>query len=175
MPQAGEHDIRRGVSGRTMPRSCAYDDQAEPAHCSRNEQRPHSSLQTKCCCVGAKPKNYARLGKNFACFRATLELQLAREFHRPVVSFDVCYTFLLYKLKMATNSTRFQVDTAADGKQVLSVAGDWTVWTVASIEQSLKDSKVRHDATLDVSQLETLDTSGAYLIDRALGAREGND
>jgi phospholipid/cholesterol/gamma-HCH transport system permease protein len=76
---------------------------------------------------------------------------------------------------MATNSTRFQVDTAADGKQVLSVAGDWTVWTVASVEQQIKDSKVRHDATLDVSQLETLDTSGAYLIDRALGAREGND
>jgi phospholipid/cholesterol/gamma-HCH transport system permease protein len=76
---------------------------------------------------------------------------------------------------MATNSTRFQVDTAADGKQVLSVAGDWTVWTVASIEQSLKDSRVRHDATLDVSELDHLDTSGAYLIDRALGAREGND
>jgi phospholipid/cholesterol/gamma-HCH transport system permease protein len=76
---------------------------------------------------------------------------------------------------MPATSTRFQVDTAADGKQVLSVAGDWTVWTVASIEERLRASKVRHDATLDVSELEKLDTSGAYLIDRALGAREGND
>ena len=76
---------------------------------------------------------------------------------------------------MSPNSTRFQVDTAADGKQVLSVAGDWTVWTVAGIEQSLRASKVQHDAVLDVSGLDKLDTSGAYLIDRALGALEGND
>jgi phospholipid/cholesterol/gamma-HCH transport system permease protein len=76
---------------------------------------------------------------------------------------------------MASSSTRFQVETADDGKQVLSVAGDWTVWTVAEIQQSLRGSKVRHDAELDVSDLGKLDTSGAYLIDRALGALEGND
>ncbi len=76
---------------------------------------------------------------------------------------------------MAVNSTRFQVDTAADGKQVLSVAGDWTVWTVAAIQEQLRATKIRFDATLNVSELEKLDTSGAYLIDRALGALQGND
>jgi phospholipid/cholesterol/gamma-HCH transport system permease protein len=76
---------------------------------------------------------------------------------------------------MAVNSTRFQVDTAADGKQVLSVAGDWTVWTVASVEEQLRNTKVAYDAILDVSKLDKIDTSGAYLIDRALGALEGND
>lgn len=76
---------------------------------------------------------------------------------------------------MASSSTRFQVDTADDGRQVLSVAGDWTVWTVADIEQSLRASKISFDAELDVSELGKLDTSGAYLIDRALGALQGND
>src|SRR5262245_17729678 len=76
---------------------------------------------------------------------------------------------------MALNSTRFQVETADDGKQVLSVAGDWTIWTINRVESALRASRVRHDATLDVSALERMDTSGAYLIDRALGALEGND
>ncbi|MEQ1609256.1 MAG: MlaE family lipid ABC transporter permease subunit [Hyphomonadaceae bacterium] len=76
---------------------------------------------------------------------------------------------------MTSNSTRFQVDTAEGGKQVLSVAGDWTVWTVAQIEEKLRNTKVAYDAILDVSQLEKVDTSGAYLIDRALGALEGID
>jgi phospholipid/cholesterol/gamma-HCH transport system permease protein len=76
---------------------------------------------------------------------------------------------------MALNSTRFQVDTAADGKQVLSVAGDWTIWTINRVENQLRSTKVRHDAILDVSGLDRIDTSGAYLIDRALGALEGVD
>lgn len=76
---------------------------------------------------------------------------------------------------MALNSTRFQVETADDGKQVLSVAGEWTIWTIGRIESDLRASKVRHDAVLDVSGLDRIDTSGAYLIDRALGALEGND
>ena len=72
-------------------------------------------------------------------------------------------------------STRFQVDTTEGGKQVLSVAGDWTIWTVAQVEEKLRNTKVAYDAILDVSQLEKIDTSGAYLIDRALGALEGID
>lgn len=72
-------------------------------------------------------------------------------------------------------STRFQVDTADGGKQVLSVAGDWTIWTVAQIEEKLRNTKIAYDAILDVSELEKIDTSGAYLIDRALGALEGID
>ncbi len=76
---------------------------------------------------------------------------------------------------MTGNATGFQVETAADGKQVLSVAGDWTVWTVALIEEKLRHTKIAYDAVLDVSKLERIDTSGAYLIDRALGALEGID
>jgi phospholipid/cholesterol/gamma-HCH transport system permease protein len=76
---------------------------------------------------------------------------------------------------MAINSTRFQVDTTAEGKQVLLVAGDWTVWTVAEIEEKLRNTKISYDAILDVTELEQIDTSGAYLIDRAFGALEGVD
>lgn len=76
---------------------------------------------------------------------------------------------------MAINSTRFQVEAAPDGRQVLLVAGDWTVWTVASVEEKLRTTKISYDAILDVSELERIDTSGAYLIDRAFGALEGMD
>jgi len=76
---------------------------------------------------------------------------------------------------MAINSTRFQVDAASDGRQVLRVAGDWTVWTVAEIAEKLSNTRIAYDAILDVSELERIDTSGAYLIDRAFGALEGVD
>ena len=76
---------------------------------------------------------------------------------------------------MASAATRFQVETADDGKQVLSIAGDWTVWTVALVEEQLRKTKISPDAILDVSALERLDTSGAYLIDRAFGALDGID
>lgn len=76
---------------------------------------------------------------------------------------------------MAGNPSQFQVDTDPSGKQVLSVIGDWTVWTVAEIQQKLGATKVAYDAILDVSRLDKIDTSGAYLIDRALGALEGID
>jgi phospholipid/cholesterol/gamma-HCH transport system permease protein len=76
---------------------------------------------------------------------------------------------------MTSGSTQFQVDTAADGRQVLAIAGDWTVWTVALIEEKLRNAKIAYDAILDVSNLGHIDTSGAYLIDRALGALEGID
>jgi phospholipid/cholesterol/gamma-HCH transport system permease protein len=67
------------------------------------------------------------------------------------------------------------VETTPDGKQVLSVIGEWTVWTVALVEEKLRNTKVAYDAILDVSQLDRIDTSGCYLIDRALGALEGID
>ena len=76
---------------------------------------------------------------------------------------------------MAGNPSQFQVATDPSGKQVLSVIGDWTVWTVAEIQQKLGATKISYDAILDVSKLEKIDTSGAYLIDRALGALEGID
>ncbi len=76
---------------------------------------------------------------------------------------------------MASNPTRFQVETAADGRQVLSIAGDWTVWTVACVEEQLRKTRIPLDTILDVSALERIDTSGAYLIDRAFGALDGID
>jgi phospholipid/cholesterol/gamma-HCH transport system permease protein len=76
---------------------------------------------------------------------------------------------------MAISSTRFQVEAAPGGRQVLRVAGDWTVWTVASVEEKLRTTKISYDAILDVTELERIDTSGAYLIDRAFGALEGVD
>jgi phospholipid/cholesterol/gamma-HCH transport system permease protein len=76
---------------------------------------------------------------------------------------------------MAINSTRFQVEVAPDGRQVLLVAGDWTVWTVASVEEGLRNTKISPEAILDVTGLERIDTSGAYLIDRAFGALDGVD
>lgn len=76
---------------------------------------------------------------------------------------------------MAINSTRFQVETTAEGRQVLLVAGDWTVWTIAQIEEKLRQTKITPDALLDVSELERIDTSGAYMIDRAFGALDGVD
>jgi phospholipid/cholesterol/gamma-HCH transport system permease protein len=76
---------------------------------------------------------------------------------------------------MAISSTRFQVEVAPDGRQVLLVAGDWTVWTVASVEEGLRNTKISPEAILDVTGLERIDTSGAYLIDRAFGALDGVD
>ncbi len=76
---------------------------------------------------------------------------------------------------MASSSTRFQVDAAADGRQVLSIFGDWTVFTVAEVEEKLRQSKITPEAILDVSGLGRIDTSGAYLIDRAFGALDGID
>lgn len=76
---------------------------------------------------------------------------------------------------MAGNPSQFQVATDPSGKQVFSVIGDWTVWTAAEIQQKLGATKIAYDAILDVSKLEKIDTSGAYLIDRALGALEGVD
>lgn len=76
---------------------------------------------------------------------------------------------------MALNSTRFQVESTADGRQVLLVAGDWTVWTVTEVEERLRNTRIAPNAILDVSELERIDTSGAYLIDRAFGALDGVD
>ena len=57
---------------------------------------------------------------------------------------------------MATNSPRFEVDAPPGGRQVLLIAGNWTVWTVAEIEEKLRNTKIAADAVLDalVEQLQ---------------------
>jgi phospholipid/cholesterol/gamma-HCH transport system permease protein len=76
---------------------------------------------------------------------------------------------------MTLTATRFQVEVAPDGRQVLLVAGDWTVWTIASVEEGLRKARISPEAILDVTELQQIDTSGAYLIDRAFGALDGVD
>jgi phospholipid/cholesterol/gamma-HCH transport system permease protein len=75
---------------------------------------------------------------------------------------------------MAAPATSFPATTFkvskddADGRQVLAVAGDWTVWTVDRVDPGLRKLELPDDTKLDVTQLGLLDTSGAYLIDRTL-------
>jgi phospholipid/cholesterol/gamma-HCH transport system permease protein len=69
---------------------------------------------------------------------------------------------------MAHSSTRFQLETGADGKQILAVEGDWTIWTIAKVAGQLSSTRIAPDSVLDVSGLDKLDTSGAYVIDRAM-------
>jgi phospholipid/cholesterol/gamma-HCH transport system permease protein len=76
---------------------------------------------------------------------------------------------------MPSNANQFVVDRDQDGKQVLSVAGDWTIWTCSKIGNGLADVRMEPGAILDVSRLDRIDTSGVYLIDRAFGALEGKD
>ncbi len=78
---------------------------------------------------------------------------------------------------MAASTTSFQLSKSADGNPVLAIVGDWTIWTIASVDADLRKLSLPTDAMLDVTRLGKLDTSGAYLIDRTLGgiADEGGD
>jgi phospholipid/cholesterol/gamma-HCH transport system permease protein len=78
---------------------------------------------------------------------------------------------------MTPSTTSFQLSKTEDGKPVLAIVGDWTIWTIAAIDAELRKLSLPTDAALDVSRLGKLDTSGAYLIDRTLGgiADEGGD
>ena len=55
-------------------------------------------------------------------------------------------------------------------EQILRVTGDWTVATVNLVDARLRAASRPAALTLDVSGLGNLDTSGAYLLDRALRA-----
>ena len=54
--------------------------------------------------------------------------------------------------------------------QILRITGDWTVATVNHVDARLRAVSASGPICLDVSGLGDLDTSGAYLIDRALRA-----
>jgi phospholipid/cholesterol/gamma-HCH transport system permease protein len=74
---------------------------------------------------------------------------------------------------MASPATRYQVTEEADGTKVLAVAGDWTIWTIGPLATALRKLELPDDTTLDVRDLGDLDTSGAYVIDRALRGEDG--
>jgi phospholipid/cholesterol/gamma-HCH transport system permease protein len=76
---------------------------------------------------------------------------------------------------MAKTAPHFEVNTAADGRQVLSVVGDWTIWTIGQIDARLRTTKVDFSAHLDVTGLDRMDTAGALVIDRTLGGPEGHN
>ncbi|MGE3304146.1 MAG: MlaE family ABC transporter permease [Hyphomonadaceae bacterium] len=59
-----------------------------------------------------------------------------------------------------------------DRGPVLAVSGDWTVWTLAPIEEALHDLSERlagAAAVLDVTRLGEVDVAGAYVLGRAAG------
>jgi phospholipid/cholesterol/gamma-HCH transport system permease protein len=60
-----------------------------------------------------------------------------------------------------------------DGAPVLSLRGDWTVDTIAALEEELRAlaEKLVPGAALDVARLGKFDVAGAYLVDRTF--REG--
>ncbi|MBI1340239.1 MlaE family lipid ABC transporter permease subunit [bacterium] len=72
-----------------------------------------------------------------------------------------------------TSPTSFDVARSDDGRDVFSVSGDWTIWTIGTIDSRLRSVTLGEGAVLDVRGLRRIDTSGAYLIDRTM--RSGGD
>jgi phospholipid/cholesterol/gamma-HCH transport system permease protein len=67
----------------------------------------------------------------------------------------------------------FEVEDSGETR-ILKVRGDWTVWTVAAISAPLRAQAFSTRArawTVDATALGTLDTAGAFLIQRAFGDR----
>jgi phospholipid/cholesterol/gamma-HCH transport system permease protein len=63
-----------------------------------------------------------------------------------------------------------------DGRQVLAVAGDWTIGTIGVIDAALREARAEAPAggrALDVSALGDLDTAGAFVLWASLGLSEG--
>ncbi len=69
---------------------------------------------------------------------------------------------------MSVSPARFEVKTASDGMQTLAVSGDWTIWTVNDVAERLKARTLAEAGSVDLSGLGTVDTSGAYVIDRLI-------
>lgn len=64
----------------------------------------------------------------------------------------------------------------ADGGAVLEASGDWLIETIGTMDANLRALGGRYGAdslTLDVSGLGRVDTSGAYLLGRALRSDDG--
>ena len=57
--------------------------------------------------------------------------------------------------------------TNTDGCLMISPRGDWTVYTIGSVDEQLRALPKTHcPPIIDLGQLETIDTAGAYLLDR---------
>ena len=66
------------------------------------------------------------------------------------------------------------LDTDSEGHQSLILSGDWTVSTLADADQQISKLNVAKDklTCIDVSEVDHLDTSGAWLIHRTRGQLE---
>jgi phospholipid/cholesterol/gamma-HCH transport system permease protein len=105
--------------------------------------------------------------------RCVLCPQPLREKHGGAARLDVCYIFSKYNRVMDRQNASFAVNADGAGRRVLALAGDWTIWTIGAIEQRLRSAIAAGEtATLDVSGLRQVDTSGAFLINRVLGGAE---
>ena len=70
---------------------------------------------------------------------------------------------------MSADQARFDLLTEASGRRVLVVEGDWTAFTVGAVDRALRAiSEDDAPDAVDVTGLGSLDTAGAYLIDRSL-------
>ncbi len=52
--------------------------------------------------------------------------------------------------------------------RTLSISGDWTIWSIGNVARRLRNQELGGALRVDVSALGSLDTSGAYLIERVL-------
>ncbi|MEZ5937825.1 MAG: ABC transporter permease [Hyphomonadaceae bacterium] len=69
---------------------------------------------------------------------------------------------------MDAHAAKFSLSNEQNGAAVLSVSGDWTIWTIGGIEKAVRAASGAYPAALDVTALDKVDTSGAYLIERML-------
>jgi phospholipid/cholesterol/gamma-HCH transport system permease protein len=56
----------------------------------------------------------------------------------------------------------------ADGARVLKLRGDWTVWTIAELDQGLRALELQPGTKVDAADVGDVDVAGAFLIDRTL-------
>jgi phospholipid/cholesterol/gamma-HCH transport system permease protein len=56
----------------------------------------------------------------------------------------------------------------SEGARVLKLRGDWTVWTIADLDEGLRALDLPPGAKIDASEVGDVDVAGAFLIDRTL-------
>jgi len=71
---------------------------------------------------------------------------------------------------MSTSSPAFSVQDTPAGERVVSVSGDWTIWTIGALDARLRRVDPGTSPVLDLSGLGRIDTSGAYILNRTLSA-----
>lgn len=68
---------------------------------------------------------------------------------------------------MTARSAAFDM-TETDGARVLKLRGDWTVWSIAGVDEGLRALKLGPEVKIDVADVGKMDVAGAFLIDRTI-------